>query len=123
MLLELTKPFESDGPVCAELRGVVDGEILRRALLDVATSCTRTGDEAIVLDLSKMESRCSQVEIQSVGIGLDSAGFRPSWRMAVVGTHLSSNIAVFEENCQTCGPQVRFFETVEEASAWLGNSN
>ena len=118
-MLELTRPAEPDGPLCAQLRGVVDAEILRRTLSNVATACARTGEETIVLDLREMESRCSLLDIQNIGIDLDRAGFQPSWRMAVVGTQITANFAVFERLCEGRGAQVRFFKTTDEASIWL----
>jgi SpoIIAA-like len=122
VLLELTKPYEPDGPLCAQLRGVVDGEILRRALSDVASACARTGEVEIVLDLSAMESRCSLVDMHSIGDDLYRAGFRPAWRMAVVGTQFTTHAEMLQDLCQGRGIQVRFFKTVDEAADWLANS-
>lgn len=123
MQLEFAKVYEPDGPFCARLRGVVNGEILRRALSDVTSTCARTGEVDIVLDLSAMESRCSIGDMHRLGDDLCKAGFQPAWRMAVVATQFVDDVEMLEELCQGRGMQVRFFETFDEATGWLSNGH
>ncbi len=118
-MLELTKPYEPDGPLCAQLRGVVDAEILRRALQSVASACARDEGSAIILDLHEVDSRCTLTDVNCIGEELTRLGFQASWRLAVVGSKLTADFAYFETICRSRGLTVRLFKNQDAARHWL----
>lgn len=118
-VLKLTRPFAPDGPLCAELRGVVDGEILRRALRELVSLLAREDGRTIILDLHDVESRCSLIDFHTLGDELGRLGFQTSWRMAIVGSPVSTGLAILETIAESHGLTIRLFKDQDAAYVWL----